>query len=198
MQLDLVHDMQIVYRKVLNCMARPGLIENIDLEAKKINTEHDLFKATLIMMYLLLDTETSYKIVTNKEEAITRIVNQHTYARAQNVEEADYLFILGDSSPFELENAISKSKIGDLVDPHKSATILIEVERIKQRGNLTLIGPGIEKENYAEIQVVGDWMHERKKKNIEYPLGIDMVFIDQNSNIMCLPRTTQVIKSGVK
>ena len=57
-----------------------------------------------------------------------------------------------------------------------------------------LTGPGIKKENYMQVKIKGDWLGEREKKNIEYPLGIDMILLDEESNVMCLPRTTQIKK----
>lgn len=189
---DLVHDIQSSYRKVLSCMSRPGTIEGIAEYSEKLDINIDFSKSMLVLMYMLLDAEVSLKIVSSREEEITSLVSQLTYVKCKSLEEADFIFILKDSTPEIIEEAFKDAKIGDLIDPHKAATIVFEVEALSNNNRLTLIGPGIEKENYVEVEAKGDWIGEREKKNIEYPLGIDMILVDKNSNIMCLPRTTQI------
>jgi alpha-D-ribose 1-methylphosphonate 5-triphosphate synthase subunit PhnH len=192
--LDLVHDIQTSYRKVLNCMSRPGSIENIAYQIEKVDINIDFSKSTLIMMYMLLDAEVSFKIVSPKEEKIGKLVNQLTYGKYKRLEEADFIFIMKDADQDMVEQAFKAAKIGDLIDPHKSATIVVEAEEINSNKELVLTGPGIKTENYIQVKVKGNWLGEREKKNIEYPLGIDMILLDEESNIMCLPRTTQIKK----
>ena len=198
MKLDLIHDIQQVYRKVLNAMARPGVIEDISEASQKIDLAWGVYKGTLALMHMLLDTEVSYKMISKEEKAITQLVNQLTYAKATTTEEADYIFILEDASKDQIEEALAKAKIGSLIDPHISATVLMESPVITNEEKLLLKGPGIEKEHYLEVQISGDWVDWREKKNKEYPLGIDMIFVDSKSHIACLPRTTQILKTEVK
>lgn len=192
--LDLVHDIQTSYRKVLNCMSRPGSIENLACQIEKVDIDVDFSRSTLIMMYMLLDAEVSFKIVSHEEEKISKLVNQLTYGKYTSLEEADFIFIMKDADEDMVEQAFKAAKIGDLIDPHKSATIVVEVEEISGNKELMLTGPGIKKENYMQVKIKGDWLGEREKKNIEYPLGIDMILLDEESNVMCLPRTTQIKK----
>lgn len=192
--LNLVHDIQSSYRKVLNCMSRPGTIENIAEESEKVDGNVNFSKSILILMYMLLDAEVSLKVVSHEEESITQLFNQLTYAKEKSVEEADFIFVMRDADEAMQEEAIKAAKIGNLIDPHASATIIVEVEEISNNKELILAGPGIEKENYVQVDVKGNWIKERSKKNIEYPLGIDMILVDKNFNIICLPRTTQIKK----
>ena len=192
--LDLVHDIQTSYRKVLNCMSRPGSIENLACQIEKVDIDVDFSRSTLIMMYMLLDAEVSFKIVSHEEEKISKLVNQLTYGKYTSLEEADFIFIMKDADEDMVEQTFKAAKIGDLIDPHKSATIVVEAEEISGNKELMLTGPGIKKENYMQVKIKGDWLGEREKKNIEYPLGIDMILLDEESNVMCLPRTTQIKK----
>lgn len=196
MKLDLVHDIQKSYRKLLNCMSHPGLIENIDEESQKIDFNIKFYKSTMVVMLMLLDGEVNYKIVTDKEDTFG-FVNQMTYANPSETKAADFIFILNDVDSEKARETFKKAKIGNLIDPHKSATIIFEVENLSNDKDLVLVGPGIKEANFAKIQGNKSWLEEREKKNIEYPLGIDIVFIDRLSNIMCLPRTTQVSKQVV-
>ena len=156
MKLDLIHDIQQVYRKVLNAMARPGVIEDISEASQKIDLAWGVYKGTLALMHMLLDTEVSYKMISKEEKAITQLVNQLTYAKATTTEEADYIFILEDASKDQIEEALAKAKIGSLIDPHISATVLMESPVITNEEKLLLKGPGIEKEHYLEVQISGD------------------------------------------
>lgn len=87
---------------------------------------------------------------------------------------------------------------GDLLNPHKAATMIIEADSVSNDRALTLSGPGIETECYINVKTAIDaWVDLRAEKNSEYPLGIDLIFVDRDDNILCLPRTTQIIKQVV-
>jgi len=194
MKLDLVHDIQKVYRKVINSMARPGLIENIGEQSGKVDIDTGFYNQTLVIMFMLLDAEVSFKIYSNQEEKITKFISQLTYAKSKSADEADFIFVLRDAGPKKLEEAFRKGKPGNLIDPHRSATIIVEVDKLSKDKDLVLKGPGIKDANYVKVDIEGDWIEERKKKNIEYPLGVDAIFIDRNSNIVAFPRTTQILR----
>jgi len=192
MKLDLIHDLQGVYRKILNAMARPGVIENIKEEAEKVDIELDCFKGTFLLMLMLLDGEVTFNIISENSMSVTSLVSQLTYARVKPLEEADYIFILKDICLKKIGLAYKKGKIGDLVNPNSSATIIAEFEEIKEGKQLELVGPGIKDTNRISISEDKAWIKVRKEKNKEFPLGLDAIYIDKNSNVMCLPRTTQI------
>ncbi|MBU3112534.1 phosphonate C-P lyase system protein PhnH [Clostridium lacusfryxellense] len=194
MKLDLVHDTQKAYRKLLNCMSRPGVIESIKEQSEKIDFDISFYKGTLINMYMLLDGEVTFNIVSNNTEEITKFVNQLTYAKATTLEEADFIFILRDARENSLGDAFKNAKIGTLIDPHKAATIIVEVEKLTTDRKYLLKGPGIE--DLCQVNIITQclFVEERKSKNIEYPLGVDTVFIDKEDQIMCLPRTTSIFE----
>ncbi len=198
MRLDYVHDIQKSFRKVLDSMSRPGLINNISKESEKVDLEINFFNSTLVLMFMLLDSDISFKIISEKEEDITSFINKLTYAKSKNTEKADFIFVLRDAKPIDLVNGIKNAKSGDLINPHKAATIIVEVEEISNNKTLSLTGPGIERVNYAHIEAENSWILARSEKNEEYPLGIDMIFIDKESNILCLPRTTALSTKVVK
>lgn len=192
MKLDSIHDLQGVYRKVLNAMARPGVIENINEEAEKVDIELDCFKGTFLLMLMLLDGEVTFNIISENTMDITSLVSQMTYSKIKPLDEADYIFVLSDANSKRLALAYRKSKIGDLVNPNGSATIIAEFEEIKEGTQLELAGPGIKEVNRISISESRAWIRARKEKNQEYPLGIDGIYIDKKGNVMCLPRTTQI------
>jgi len=192
MKLDLVHDTQMAYRNLLKCMSKPGVIESIETQSKKIDFDISFYTGTLVNMYVLLDGEVTFNIVSKNKEKITNFVNQLTYAKATTIENADFIFILSDARENSLGEAFKKAKLGTLIDPHKSATIIVEVEKLSNEKKYYLKGPGIEDLHYVSILTKGLFVDERENKNIEYPLGVDTIFIDREAQIMCLPRTTQI------
>ncbi|MEA3544779.1 MAG: phosphonate C-P lyase system protein PhnH, partial [Thermodesulfobacteriota bacterium] len=56
-----------------------------------------------------------------------------------------------------------------------------------------LSGPGIEDNIYPKIDgLAAQELNQLKEVNTEYPLGIDCIFIDQNGQLMCIPRSTRI------
>ena len=197
MKLDLVHDIQAAYRQTLDSMSRPGLISNIRDQADNLNMEISCFGSTLVLVLMLFDTEVKFKVCSEREAELAKLINQLTYAKATEVESADYILVLNDAKAADLEKAFRMAYPGDLLDPHKAATIIIEADAVSNDRNLILTGPGIEKERYINVKTTDRWVDLRTEKNSEYPLGIDLIFTDWYDNILCLPRTTQITKQVV-
>lgn len=202
MKLDLVHDIQSSYRKVLKSMSEPGVISNLNEESLKVDIDIKCRKSTFLMMLMLLDREVSFNVVSNNSSDVSTMVSQMTYSKLKSIDEADYIFVLEDANEEELQNIISKAKIGDLVNPNKSATIISEFKSITYKNNsnqieIALQGPGIKDKNVVNISGNRDWIREREIKNEEYPLGVDLIYIDSNDNLICIPRTTRTIEGEV-
>lgn len=198
MQLDLVHDIQKVYRKTLDSMSRPGLISNINEQAGKLDVAIGCFRSTLVLALMLFDTEVKFKVYSERATEITKFINQLTYAKETEAESADFILILNDAKTDELEKALLLAYSGDLLNPHQGATILVEADFVSNDRDLILTGPGIAEERSIKVKVSGNWVDIRSEKNIEYPLGIDLIFTDRDDNIICLPRTTQIVKQVVE
>ena len=60
MELNQVHDIQKAYRKVLNTFSYPGKIESLQEEMKHCTYQMECGNAMQIMMYMLLDADTSF------------------------------------------------------------------------------------------------------------------------------------------
>lgn len=194
MKLDLVHDIQTAYRKVLDSMSRPGMIADIQEEAAKAEFQTGCSLSTEVIALMLLDTEVSFKVFSERADKISGMINQLTYAKTAEANEADFIFVLKDCKLHQLETAIRSAKTGSLVNPHESATLIIETESVSSGIDLVLTGPGIETGHAAGISAADTWLDLRNEKNIEFPLGIDIIFTDANHSILCLPRTTQIRK----
>ncbi|MDR3585417.1 MAG: phosphonate C-P lyase system protein PhnH [Desulfosporosinus sp.] len=198
MKLDLVHDIQNAYRKTLDSMSRPGLINNFRNLVDKIELEIGCFDSTFVLVLMLFDTEVKFKVCSQREAEMAKLINQLTYAKATEVESADYILVLKDALQEDVEEAFKRAYPGNLLDPHQAATIVLEADSVSNDRDLTLTGPGIEKESYIKVKTTASWADLRADKNSEYPLGIDLIITDPEDNILCLPRTTQISKQVVR
>lgn len=198
MELDLVHNIQAAYRKTVDSMARPGLISNIRTQAAKVTLDIGCFSSTLVLALMLFDTETKFKVYSGQETEITKFLNQLTYVTTTEAEKADFILVSYNAAPEDLLEALAKAYPGDLLNPHQAATVIVEADYLGNEKDLILTGPGIERENYIRVQRTGNWVDVRTAKNSEYPLGIDLIFTDPQDNILCLPRTTQIVRQVVE
>ncbi|MEH7386376.1 phosphonate C-P lyase system protein PhnH [Bacillus sp. JJ1521] len=199
MKLDIVHDLQAVYRKMIDSTSRPGLISNLKREAELLEADIQTeCTASLIVAALtLLDQEVTFNVVSENEETISAIINQFTYAKPANIDQADYIFVLKDAKASSLKDVLEKAKPGTLKNPQHSATIFVEAEKVMLGGSILLTGPGIQSTVSVEIDTQDDWIKCSQEKNKEYPLGVDLMFIDKEHQLLSLPRTTQITENRV-
>ncbi|KKB40710.1 phosphonate C-P lyase system protein PhnH [Bacillus thermotolerans] len=192
MKLDLVHDIQTAYRKVIDSMSRPGTVSDISDEASKVAVQTDSFPSTAILALMFLDTEVTFKVFSRREEEVTKWINGWTYAKAVEADEADFLFVLADADEVKMKTAIDAAKAGTLMNPHESAVLIMETDELNAGTELVLTGPGIQEKQLISVPNASAWMNKREEKNSEYPLGVDFIFTDAEGYVLCLPRTTQV------
>ncbi|MBX9976217.1 phosphonate C-P lyase system protein PhnH [Cytobacillus firmus] len=197
MKLDVVHDLQAVYRKLVDSSSRPGLISDLGKEAALLDEEKTAgcSSSILLLALTLLDPEVTFKVYGSDAEAVEKEINQLTFAKAVQADQADFLFLLKDAGTGSLEDAIENANPGTFVNPHKSATIIAETGVITEGDKLLLSGPGIQTGKGINVELAGNWVEKRNEKNKEYPTGVDLVFVDRNHQLLSLPRTTQITES---
>ncbi|PKF89400.1 phosphonate C-P lyase system protein PhnH [Bacillus sp. BA3] len=196
MNLDVVHDIQTVYRKLVTATSRPGTLVVLEREAKTLDVQMECLSSTILLALTVLDPEVTFNVIAKEGEAVSRMINQLTYSKPVDLPEADFIFILHDASEEQMKEAINKAKIGNLLNPHESAMIILEVPDITKGDSMILSGPGIQEESFISLPNVSAWLGARNEKNIEFPLGIDMYFVDQKDRLIALPRTTQIKENG--
>ncbi|WP_350299773.1 phosphonate C-P lyase system protein PhnH [Peribacillus frigoritolerans] len=196
MNLDVVHDIQTVYRKLVTATSRPGTLMVLDREAKTLDVQMECLSSTILLALTVLDPEVTFKVIAKEEEAVSRMINQLTYSKPVDLPEADFIFILHDASDEQMKEALNKAKVGNLLNPHESAMIILEVPDVTKGDSMILSGPGIQEESFISLPNVSAWLGARNEKNIEFPLGIDMYFVDQQDRLIALPRTTQIKENG--
>jgi alpha-D-ribose 1-methylphosphonate 5-triphosphate synthase subunit PhnH len=192
MPFDIVHDLQEVYRKVIQTMSRPGHIENIQESVEKSTFECISYESTLLIAMMLLDGEVSFHVVGDGDSKLSDQLSKLTLARKSELQVADYVFLTSKSNGDTIQNVLREVKKGTLENPQTSATIIMELSSpLSNEGNIILKGPGIQNIEALFIENVKSWLEDRAYVNKEYPLGIDMILVDEIHNIASLPRTTQ-------
>ena len=79
------------------------------------------------------------------------------------------------------------AKCGTLINPHKSATIIVKIPNGEKA--ITLKGPGIDGNiTLTTSSLVDIALQIRDNRFFEYPEGIDFIFIDEDYNLFCIPR----------
>jgi alpha-D-ribose 1-methylphosphonate 5-triphosphate synthase subunit PhnH len=202
MQLDPVHDAQRCFRKIMEAMASPGSIVELGEEASRVDIELPICKGLLLVALTLLDSESSFAVTTADRRdwtlqivrGITREIARLSYAKAAPAADADFVLALGRGKA--VAEAIASARPGTLLDPQLGATVLAEAGRLDREGPLLLTGPGIESSSRIGVDLDPSWIAERERKNLEFPLGVDLILVDSLSRLAALPRTTAVAAVG--
>lgn len=84
--------------------------------------------------------------------------------------------------------------LGTLSEPEQGATIIVRVASLEDSADFPLIcrGPGIDGQQSMVVRGLnGDWLTARARWNLNFPMGVDLVLVD-DSQMVALPRTTQI------
>lgn len=179
-----VHQTQQHYRTLVDIFSYPGKITKNVERSSNYSTFCD---GVLMTAMALLDNEVTFH-TTLKSDG--REFSTLTGARTvEEISKSDYLIIKEkDLTPSIFEEA----SIGTLPSPEKSATLIIEVTSFHEGHYYKLTGPGIKEQSMIQVSLAEQWISYRNEKCKEYPLGIDLILIDSQSNMMAIPRTTKI------
>src|SRR3954447_17820790 len=115
----MVHDLQSVYRKLVDSTSRPGLISDLRKEAALVEDEDQkgCSASVLLIALTLFDQEVSFKVFSPQADSVSKTINQLTYAKPTEANNADFLLILRDAEKGCFEEAIISAKAGTLKNP---------------------------------------------------------------------------------
>ena len=185
-----VYRTQKIFRLLLQSMAYVGRNVRIPEEMVSSYPNSRISPAMMEILKTLLDGGMGFFCGTGDEKTVREIQIQTSAHRAEAAA-ADFLVIPADV-PEDAAQWVEQAKTGTIYDPQRSATVLIECRSVRKGTAYRCTGPGIA--GAADIAVCCSWGWEeiRRKKNRGFPLGIDSIFVDQEGNILSLPRTTKV------
>lgn len=187
-QFDFVHDGQKVFRELLSAVANPGTIRDISTQVKKFN---GVYAALTALGCTLLDNEEIMYV--EKNPALAAELHDLTLCREGSLEQADYIFLSSEMNYGSLEEIMRNVKKGTYADPQESATIIILCNQMKGDVPMTLFGPGIKDKLTVKVQqYIKTILSIRQSLEIEYPLGIDLVFATAEGELMGIPRLCRI------
>lgn len=179
MQLENVHIERmnrINFRSCLNALARPGTEQRLI----------PLFQSPLLAAAsCLLFPEVSSFFQCDED---FKLVQTLTGSPSAPVDEADYLFC--DQAD---QKILVSMKIGHQQNPEDSATLFLSLQNGNTpRTEAVLTGPGINGSLEVTLPVDLNFLALLREINGNYPLGVDLFFMNEKGRLIGLPRTTIV------
>ncbi|SEA28145.1 phosphonate metabolism protein (PhnH) [Desulfuromusa kysingii] len=179
-------DNHACFRQLIQAMSRPGKIYQMP------DAVGTTFVTSLLrLLDAIVDQQSSCHLINNNPELEDKIATK-TGAQFTDPQAADFLLALSGSS----QGKITVAKRGQPELPNAGATILFGVERLTagtEKTGTKLTGPGIKDVVYPQIEGWDDAdLKQLQTINVVFPLGIDSIFLDQNSRLMCIPRSTRI------
>lgn len=178
---DKIFNSQKLFRAILEAAANPAKKVSIEIPEEKPFGENT---ALIAVGMTLLSRRMSFCAPDNDE--LTEQLSLLTHSEKAKPYFADYIFL---SDTNNMENLISCAKYGTLANPHNSATIIIS-DNGEETEKLCLCKTE-NAENFVSYvsDAVKSAIEFRGSQAYEYPQGIDMIFINGNSELLYFPRT---------
>lgn len=183
---------QKTFRVLLQAMSHPGRVYRLEQKPEvrsQITDKYNLFP----VLQTLLDHEVGFCVIGTEKEYLKTTISELTRCPVKDISDADFIIVPDGES----NGKILKARRGSLEYPDTGATAIYAVESLYDRDNgkpiALLKGPGIRNEIAVFIRGLGkNEFSYIKEINSEFPLGIDCIFIDSESRIMCIPRSTKI------
>lgn len=184
----MIHETQQVFRTLVHLNSYVGERERL----ASIPFSGPISRGIYLLAATLLDQEVSFATL-GMDDINEVYLQQEFRSPSVTVAEADFILV-GKNIRSEQIAELNRAKIGDLIDPQKSATIIVELASFLDEGNYyQLAGPGIEGSRTIELpKELTELLTIREKLNQEYPLGVDVIVIDEQLETLCIPRTTAI------
>ncbi|MBZ8119912.1 phosphonate C-P lyase system protein PhnH [Roseovarius sp. LXJ103] len=170
------------FRSVMEAMARPGTIQDIE----GATPPAPLSPAMGAVLLTLCDTETPIYLAGDMDcEAARAWLAFHT--GAPFVGPARCMFAVGE---WDSLAPLTVYPIGTSEYPDRSATLIVDCSELDASG-ATLMGPGIKDQATLSLPEVDAFQENRKL----FPLGLDFI-LTSGSRLAALPRSTEVSHSS--
>lgn len=175
-QNDIEQTNRVNFRSSLEALSRPGQLQEIQ----------PLFNSTLqAMASVLLYSEVTYCYQGQEDFQMIQAI---CGVRTAHGSEADYLFFDHPDVDF-----LFHAKVGSAEKPEHGATLIFKCDTLGGAGTkVTLSGPGIATVHSATLPVDMQFIEQLRQKNDQFPMGVDVFFIDQQGQLLGLPRTTSI------
>ena len=162
------------FRATMSALSMPGAI-------KKISPLYN--SGFLALSSVLLYNEVTYFY--SGDENLS-LVSDICNPKKQTAKMADYVF--SDQINNDL---LSIAKRGTFINPEFSATLIFACKNFSGTSAL-LSGPGIDSEKRVSLPCDIEFISILKEKNSNYPLGVEIFFLNQKNELLALSRTTKI------
>lgn len=181
------YDTQRVFRALLAAFANPGRVQTIAEPAAGLNTP---CRAYLALACTLLDSTTSYCVL--GDEDLSTLIHQFTFAKPAPLEDSGFVFVGEQCRAEEMAALLALVPRGTPEEPHLGATVFLRLETME--GALDLAGPGIETIATAPLPGYAEsWLAAREAAALEYPCGVDFVFLTDAGELVAVPRLVKPV-----
>ena len=179
-------DSQIVFHTLLDALARPGRVYELDAQC---GVPTDLSPAMTAALLTLVDVDAPLWLPGGTGADTGRFLRFHCSSRIMAAPRlATFVAVpAGYGMP-----ALVDCSQGDPAYPDRSATLIIEVESLASGAPLRLTGPGIKDDQVLRVQgLPGDFLEQWQANNLRFPLGVDVI-LTQDRLVCGLPRTCRM------
>lgn len=186
---DPVLDAQRSFRAALKALAGPGVAQSLSSAQIPPHLE-GLASASHALCLALLDVDTPLWLAPAFDtQAIRANLTFHCGCPIVSDRQNARFALLDDSQLHDL----SGFDLGNDRYPDQSCTLLVQLPSLQGGRQLAWQGPGIESKNHVSLPLQPAFWDERASRN-DFPRGIDVFFV-AGSELMGLPRSTQVLSS---
>lgn len=188
---DEITDTQSYYRLLLDSMAQPGKI-NV-LPCKELMPPAGLQKASALIALTLLNADVTFSYVGVNPGEVSNYILRNTSSSHKSPGKADFVFMNG------LQSGDVTGASSETMYPEEGATVVVDVRSIRSSAHqgyvqLMLCGLGVEVQRTVYVAGLNKRLLESlSARNQRFPLGIDMILADGDSNICCIPRNKRLM-----
>jgi alpha-D-ribose 1-methylphosphonate 5-triphosphate synthase subunit PhnH len=193
--VDSIRATQQTFRTVLDALSRPGTIRQLTAPPTFDPTGTPGNPWTIAVLLMMVDHEVSLAVEPAEgAEALAAFVRRRTRADVASSDAADVVVVDAAALDPGLPAAIRR---GSLQYPDDSATLIVQLPTLDQHApggpRLVLVGPGIDGERELRLPGIPAAFFEARAEAVSrYPMGIDLVFVDDAGRVVGLPRSTRV------
>ncbi|SMD12206.1 alpha-D-ribose 1-methylphosphonate 5-triphosphate synthase subunit PhnH [Desulfocicer vacuolatum DSM 3385] len=184
---DPVFDSQKVFKIIMDAMASPGSVKNVDVPCDNPAAIHP---ATAAVCLTLFDSDTRVWLSDSGKQLADWLKFHCGCPIVKNTEAAKADFaIITKESPFP---GLDIFPVGTPECPDKSATIIFEAQSLQKGVNYRATGPGIMEANHFSVTgLKGELIDYMEGNKTIFPMGVDAVVTGETS-LVCLTRTTSI------
>jgi alpha-D-ribose 1-methylphosphonate 5-triphosphate synthase subunit PhnH len=182
---DIIHD-HTTFRVLMRAMSSPGRVCQLP-HHREVFEQRGLLA---VVLRCLMDHEVTYFVSDDKSDGLSHEIFRYTGSNRADIDTADFLIFLEGTS----RGALTGAKRGTPEYPDGGATVVYLVEKLGEMGGeVEMHGPGI---NGTVRPLISGLAKSEfgllREANAEFPLGLDVLFLDTDGRIMCIPRSTRI------